>query len=51
MELEYRDALEKYLAEHAVNFINELGDNGWISVFGEKLLPAVSKIQYFDVPY
>jgi hypothetical protein len=39
---EYRDALEKYLEEHARNYIETIGENSWISLFEEKLLPEVS---------
>jgi len=39
---EYHDALEKYLEKHARNYIETIGENGWISLFEEKLLPEVS---------
>lgn len=41
---EYREALEKYLDEHADHFIESIGRNSWISLFEEKLLHEVSKI-------
>jgi hypothetical protein len=40
---EYREALEKYLEEHANHFIDSIGRNSWISMFEEKLLPEVSE--------
>ncbi|GET54811.1 hypothetical protein GLOIN_2v1783064 [Rhizophagus irregularis DAOM 181602=DAOM 197198] len=37
--MEYREALEKYFAEHASHYIENLGRNTWISLFESKLLP------------
>lgn len=45
---EYREALEKYLKEHASHFIDSIGENSWISLFEEKLLPEVSENLEFD---
>ncbi|RGB27953.1 hypothetical protein C1646_768436 [Rhizophagus diaphanus] len=36
---EYHVALEKYLTEHTGHYIKEIGKNGWISLFKDKLLP------------
>jgi predicted house-cleaning noncanonical NTP pyrophosphatase (MazG superfamily) len=41
---EYRIALEKYLSEHASHYIKDIGKNGWISLFEDKLLPEVREI-------
>lgn len=41
---EYRIALENYLAEHAGHYIKDIGRNGWISLFEDKLLPEVREI-------
>lgn len=41
---EYREALEKYLDEHASHFIDSIGRNSWVSLFEAKLLSDVSKI-------
>jgi hypothetical protein len=41
---EYRVALEKYLTEHAGHYIKEIGKNGWILLFEDKLLPEVREI-------
>ncbi|GBC26149.1 hypothetical protein GLOIN_2v1870636 [Rhizophagus irregularis DAOM 181602=DAOM 197198] len=38
-DTEYREALEKYLAEHASHYIENLGRNTWVSLFESKLLP------------
>ena len=43
-DTEYREALEKYLAEHASHYIENLGRNTWISLFESKLLPEVREI-------
>lgn len=43
-DTEYRTALENYLARHASHYIEDLGRNGWISLFEEKLLPEVREI-------
>ncbi|RGB30963.1 hypothetical protein C1646_764671 [Rhizophagus diaphanus] len=40
---EYHIALEKYLTEHAGHYIKEIGKNGWISLFEDKLLPKIKK--------
>jgi hypothetical protein len=40
---EYRDALEGYLAEHADQYIETIGQFTWISTFQEKLLPEVRR--------
>ena len=40
---EYREALEEYLKEHAENFIQNIGENTWLSLFAEKLLPEVHR--------
>ncbi|GET54807.1 hypothetical protein GLOIN_2v1870636 [Rhizophagus irregularis DAOM 181602=DAOM 197198] len=40
-DTEYRKALEKYLAEHASHYIENLGRNTWISLFESKLLPEI----------
>ncbi|CAG8773517.1 19049_t:CDS:2, partial [Rhizophagus irregularis] len=39
--MEYREALEKYFAEHASHYIENLGRNTWISLFESKLLPEI----------
>ena len=47
---EYREALEKYLEEHANHFIDSIGRNSWISLFEEKLLPEVSEnLEFNDI--
>ncbi|CAB4407036.1 unnamed protein product [Rhizophagus irregularis] len=38
-DTEYREALEKYLAEHASHYIENLRRNTWVSLFESKLLP------------
>lgn len=43
-DTDYRTALEGYLAKHADHYIKNLGKNGWVSLFEEKLLPEVSEI-------
>jgi hypothetical protein len=40
---EYREALEKYLSEHAEDFIDTIGQFSWISLFNEKLLSEVRR--------
>lgn len=40
---EYRLAMEKYLSDHAEHFIENIGENSWISLFEGKLLAEVSK--------
>ncbi|UZO09824.1 uncharacterized protein OCT59_030037 [Rhizophagus irregularis] len=40
-DTEYREALEKYLAEHTSHYIENLGINTWISLFESKLLPEI----------
>ncbi|CAB4425817.1 unnamed protein product [Rhizophagus irregularis] len=40
-DTEYREALEKYLAEHASHYIENLGRNTWVSLFESKLLPEI----------
>ena len=40
---EYRAALEKYLSEHAEDFIDTIGQFSWISLFDEKLLSEVRR--------
>ena len=36
--------MEEYFAEHAENYIENLGENLWLSKFEEKVLPEVSKM-------
>jgi hypothetical protein len=45
---EYRVALEKYLSEHAPNYIETIGNNSWLSLFEEKLLSEVSGHRIFN---
>ncbi|EXX66569.1 hypothetical protein RirG_122540 [Rhizophagus irregularis DAOM 197198w] len=40
-DTEYREALEKYLAEHASHYIENLRRNTWIFLFESKLLPEI----------
>jgi len=41
--------MEDYLAKNAPNYINEIGNNNWLSKFDEKILPDVSEILgFFD---
>ncbi|POG60224.1 hypothetical protein GLOIN_2v1884474 [Rhizophagus irregularis DAOM 181602=DAOM 197198] len=40
-DTEYHKALEKYLAEHASHYIENLGRNMWVSLFESKLLPEI----------
>ncbi|GBC48108.2 hypothetical protein GLOIN_2v1884838 [Rhizophagus irregularis DAOM 181602=DAOM 197198] len=42
-DTEYREALEKYLAEHASHYIENLGRNTWVSLFESKLLPEIAE--------
>ena len=44
MDTEYRTALENYLDKHANHYIKNIGRNGWISLFEDKLLPEVYEI-------
>lgn len=34
---EYRQAVEKYLAENAEHYIESIGHNAWISLFTQKI--------------
>jgi hypothetical protein len=45
---EFRVELERYLSENAEHFIENIGENSWISMFEEKLLPGVSKNLEFN---
>ncbi|UZO26486.1 uncharacterized protein OCT59_018708 [Rhizophagus irregularis] len=40
-DTEYCEALEKYLAEHASHYIENLRKNTWVSLFELKLLPEI----------
>ncbi|GBB97636.1 hypothetical protein RclHR1_03020014 [Rhizophagus clarus] len=39
--IEYRDALEEYLSVHASHFIESIGRNSWVSLFGDKIFAEI----------
>ncbi|RGB27109.1 hypothetical protein C1646_769526 [Rhizophagus diaphanus] len=45
LDNKYRITLEKYLTEHAGHYIKEIGKNGWVSLFEDKLLPEIKKVR------
>jgi len=43
-DTECREEAEKYLADHAPQYMDSIGQNNWLSKFSEKILPEVSEI-------
>ncbi|GBB95827.1 hypothetical protein RclHR1_02620018 [Rhizophagus clarus] len=39
--IEYRDALEEYLSVYASHFIESIGRNSWVSLFGDKIFAEI----------